>query len=133
MKKKLIKTFVIIATIAVSFESYNRYGSCVVDNMIDNDLLLAENVLALSDPKPNEKTKDGGFEDCDIIVCSGCNLAAPFGTCMLGLTCEYNVPKAGHRYNCKGGNRLTEAECTALIKAFPPHLKETCTGHVPEF
>ena len=133
MKKNVFKaTFAVVAIAAVGLGSYKAYDSYTAANMSEEDLLLTEDVLALSDPVPKgngeKKTKDGGFEDCDIMVCSSCGLQAP-GSCFW--SCSYTVPLAGHRYNCKSGSRLTESECTGLIKAYPPHPKSSCSGHTP--
>ncbi|MDE5998561.1 MAG: hypothetical protein K2H04_00555 [Bacteroidaceae bacterium] len=50
MKKKIFKAFFAVAAIAtVGLGSYKAYGSYMATNMSENDLLLQENVLALSD------------------------------------------------------------------------------------
>ena len=51
MKKKFFKAALAIAAIAtVGLGSYKAYDSYTAANMSENDLLLAENVLALTDP-----------------------------------------------------------------------------------
>lgn len=50
MKKKIFKAFVAYAAVAVvGISSYKAYGSYMAANMSGDDLLLTENVLALSD------------------------------------------------------------------------------------
>ena len=50
MKKNFFKATLAVAAIAaVGLGSYKAYGSYTAANMSENDLLLAENVLALSD------------------------------------------------------------------------------------
>ena len=50
MKKNIFKSaFAVAAIAAVGLGSYNVYCSYTADNISANDLLLAENVLALSD------------------------------------------------------------------------------------
>ena len=52
--KKVIKTVLAVVTIAaVGMGSYKVYDSYVGANMSEEDLLLAENVLALSENVPN--------------------------------------------------------------------------------
>lgn len=51
MKQKKIKAFFAVAAFAaVGLGSYKAYGSYTAANMSENDLLLAENALALTDP-----------------------------------------------------------------------------------
>lgn len=51
MKKKFFKATLAVAAIAtVGLGSYKAYDSYTAANMQENDLLLAENVLALTDP-----------------------------------------------------------------------------------
>ena len=64
--KKVFKTiFAVVAVAAVGFGSYRTYGSYMADNMSNEDLLLAENVLALSELTPS----------------NGCNLKGWTGFC----------------------------------------------------
>ena len=51
MKKKFFKATLAVAAIAtVGLGSYKAYGSYTAANVAENDLLLAEDVLAVSDP-----------------------------------------------------------------------------------
>ena len=53
MKKKFFKATLAVAAIAtVGLGSYEAYGSYTAANTADNDLLIAENVLALADGRP---------------------------------------------------------------------------------
>lgn len=49
MKNLLKISFAVVAFAAVGLGSYKAYGSYTAANMSEEDLLLAENVLALSD------------------------------------------------------------------------------------
>ena len=52
MKRKLFKSlFAVAAIAAVGLGSYKAYGSYVTANMSEDDLLMMENVLALSELK----------------------------------------------------------------------------------
>lgn len=56
MKKILKIAFAVVAFAAVGLSSYKSYGSYTAANdMSEEDLLLVEDVLALSDPKPKRK------------------------------------------------------------------------------
>ena len=51
MKKNFFRAFFAVAAIAtVGLGSYKAYGSYTAANVAENDLLLAEDVLAVSDP-----------------------------------------------------------------------------------
>lgn len=53
MKKNFFKATLAVAAIAtVGLGSYKAYGSYTAANTADNDLLIAENVLALADERP---------------------------------------------------------------------------------
>ncbi len=53
MKKNFFKAlFAVAAIVTVGLGSYKAYGSYIAANMSEEDLLLAENVLALSDGTP---------------------------------------------------------------------------------
>ena len=49
MKKFMKMAFAVVAFAAVGLSSYKAYGSYTAANMSEEDLLIAENVLALSD------------------------------------------------------------------------------------
>ena len=131
MKKNFFKAFFAVAAIAtVGLGSYKAYGSYVASNMSDDDLLLTEDVLALSDPNPTPKYADyeGSLDNCTInkTVCSSCGASLSSKGCislLIGYTHSKSTTKPvnGHIYNCKGGERLTFAECTAIQKAIPTH------------
>ena len=54
MKQRKNKAFFVVAAIAtVGLGSYKAYGSYTAANMTEEDLLLTENALALSDNVPN--------------------------------------------------------------------------------
>ncbi len=54
MKKNFFRATLVVAAItAVGLGSYKAYGSYTAANMSEEDLLMAENVLALSDNVPN--------------------------------------------------------------------------------
>ena len=50
MKKFMKMTFAVVAIAVVGLGSYKAYGSYTAANMSEEDLLVAENILALSDP-----------------------------------------------------------------------------------
>ena len=54
MKKFMKMAFAVVALVAVGLGSYKAYGSYTAANMSEEDLLMAENVLALSDPGGNK-------------------------------------------------------------------------------
>ena len=86
MKKNFFKAFFAVAAIAtVGLGSYKAYGSYVASNMSDDDLLLTEDVLALSDPNPTPKYADydGSLDNCTIqkTVCSSCGCSLSVQGC----------------------------------------------------
>lgn len=78
MKKNFFKSAFVVATIAaVGLGSYKAYGSYTAANMSANDLLFAENVLALSDGTCDCKQIDcyptiTPSENCTVVFCSDC-------------------------------------------------------------
>ena len=65
MKKIIKMAFAVVAIAAVGLGSFKAYSSYTAANMSEEDLLMAENVLALSDPTPS----------------NGCDQKAWNGTC----------------------------------------------------
>ena len=64
MKKNFIKATLAVAAIAaVGLGSYKAYGSYTAANMSANDLLLAENVLALSDNNGGCVSTNNGYRE----------------------------------------------------------------------
>ena len=141
MQKKIFKTFFAVAAIAtIGLGSYKAYGSYVASNMSDDDLLLTEDVLALSDPNSgnnSQYTHDGGFKDSQMTIsrCVNCGMDVGAGKCSLiynfKLSCSYTDTRqvAAHMYDCWSGSRLTEPECKALMQKWVTHPKADCTGH----
>ena len=137
----MIKITLAVAAIASvglgAFKAYTSYGDSN-ENLIDNDLLLTENVLAVSDPQEGPpKNFEGGFKDCQMTVakCVNCGMEVGAGKCSLSynfhFSCSYTETTQvnAHMYDCWSGERLTEAECKALMQKFPCHPKANCTGH----
>lgn len=82
MKKK-IKTALVMAVVAVvGFSSYKAYGSYVAGNVSEEDLLLAENVEALSAGE-NGKGKYTGFAK-DYTSGKGLYITSVVGNATLG-------------------------------------------------
>lgn len=141
MKRKIFKAFFAVVTVAaVGLGSYKAYGSYVAANHSETDLLLTEDVLALSDPNAGNNstyTFDGGFKDChmDVSYCENCGMSLGSGTCSLMSNlhwgCSYTVTKqvAAHMYDCWTGSRMTEAECKAIMRQYSTHPKAGCSGH----
>lgn len=108
MKKFMKMAFAVVAFAAVGLGSYNAYGSYTAANMSEEDLLLAEDVLALSDAKPKRKvTSDSscitggpGSTSCSIeagIEILGCGVSVggsvscssgKYACCGLGCNCK---------------------------------------------
>lgn len=55
MKKIIKMAFAVVAFAAVGLGSYKAYGSYTAANMSEEDLLLAENVLALSEDHSSQR------------------------------------------------------------------------------
>ena len=74
MKKKFCKSFVAFAAVAVvGFGSYKAYGSYLAANMSEEDLLLAENVEALSE------TQETGYGEICVRISGGPCYVRTFG------------------------------------------------------
>ena len=141
MKKKFFKAALAIAAIAtVGLGSYKAYDSYTAANMSENDLLLTEDVLALSDPNygnNSQYTYEGGFKDSQMTIskCVNCGMDIGAGKCSLiynfHFSCSYTDTRqvAAHMYDCWSGSRLTEPECKALMQKWGTHPKANCTGH----
>lgn len=77
MRKKIFKTLFAFATIAtISFGSYKAYGTYVVANMPEKDLVLSENIEALSNSPEYGVTCSSGYKGtCFVkgynLVCCG--------------------------------------------------------------
>ena len=136
MRKTILKSTLIVAAIVTAgIESYKIYESYKNADMPEDNLLLAENSLALSDqPGTNpstDKTSDGGWVDSPIEVtyCAKCHMELGHGTCVFGFGCSYTEKRQepAHYYNCTQGNRLTDWECRAIMNAYPHHRKSSCS------
>ncbi len=77
MKKIFKMAFAVVAIASVGLGSYKAYGSYTAANMSEESLLMAENVLALSDATCDCKnitcySTITPSESCTVVFCSDC-------------------------------------------------------------